>query len=48
MFIGEGITETTSGIVTCKYGSAAGEVFRSGIGIATNLRLPGNKVFKSN
>lgn len=48
MFIGEGITETTSGMVTHKYGPAAGETFRSGIGIATNLGLPGHKFFKKN
>jgi len=46
--IREGITETTSSMVTHKYGSAAGEVFRSGIGIATNVGLPGHKLFKKN
>jgi len=46
--IREGITETTSSMVTHKYGNDAGQVFRSGIGIATNVGLPGHKLFKKN
>jgi len=46
--IREGITETTSGVVAHKYGAQAGELFRSGVGIATNVGLPGHKFFKKN
>jgi len=42
----EGITETTSTLVTHKYGADAGDVFRSGVGIVTNVGLPGTKLFK--
>jgi len=43
--IREGITDTTTSLVTHKYGTDAEQVFRSGIGIVTNVGLPGSKIF---
>jgi len=47
MLLGGQFTSTTSGLVTHKYGDAAGEVFRAGMGVAGNVGLPGTKFFKT-
>jgi hypothetical protein len=45
--IREGFTETTTTLVSHQYGPAAGELFKSGIGIIENVGLPGKKFFKT-
>jgi hypothetical protein len=45
--IREGFTETTTTLVNHRYGPAAGELFRAGVGIIGNVGLPGKKFFKT-